>query len=42
MATGVEIEGAGFAHQFHAGLDRGLVAFPPVAGMAAGHKILPG
>ena len=42
MATGVEVEGAGFAHQLHAGFERCLVALAAIAGVAAGDEILPG
>ena len=42
VATGVEIEGAGFAGGPHVGFVRKLVAFAAVAGMTAGYEILPG
>ena len=42
MAAGVEVEGAGLAHQLHAGFERGLVALAAVAGVAAGDQVFPG
>src|SRR5579863_1453559 len=42
VAAGVEVESARFAHQFHAGFERKLVALSAVAGVAASYKILPG
>ncbi len=42
MAAGVEVEGAGFAHELHAGFQGELVAFAAVAGVAAGYEIFPG
>src|SRR5579863_4081619 len=42
VAASVEVEGARFAHQLHAGFERKLVALSAVAGVAASHKILPG
>jgi len=41
VAAGVEIEGARFTHQLHSGFERKLVALAAIAGVAAGHKILP-
>jgi len=41
VAAGVEIEGARLAHELHAGFAGELVALAAIAGMAAGHKILP-
>ena len=42
VATGVKIEGAGFAHQLHTGFIGHLVALAAIAGMAACHQIFPG
>src|SRR6202453_5429629 len=42
VAAGVEVEGAGFAHQLHSGFGWELVALAAVAVMAAGYEILPG
>ena len=41
MATGVEVEGAGFAEELHVRFMRELVAFAAVAGVATGDKIFP-
>ena len=41
VAAGVEVEGAGFAHQLHAGFGGKLVAFAAIAGMAAGDEVFP-
>ena len=42
VAAGMEIEGAGLAHQLHAGFQRKLVALAAIASVAAGYKIFPG
>ena len=42
VAAGVKVEGAGLAHQLHAGLEGELLAFAAIAGVAAGHEIFPG
>jgi hypothetical protein len=41
VAAGVEIEGAGLAHQLHAGFEGKLVSLAAIAGVAAGYKIFP-
>src|SRR5882724_13695559 len=42
VAAGVEVEGAGLAHQLHAGFGGELVAFAAVASVAASDQVLPG
>src|SRR5580698_7574920 len=41
VTAGVEIEGAGLAHQLHAGFAGELIALAAIAGMATSHKVLP-
>src|SRR5438477_2956672 len=41
MAAGVEVEGAGFAHQCHARCGGGLISLLAVARVAASHEVLP-
>src|SRR5205807_5428268 len=42
VAAGVEVEGARFAHQLHAGFEGELIAFAAIAEMAACHQVFPG
>jgi hypothetical protein len=41
MPAGMQVEGARFAHQLHAGFERELVALAAVAGMATSYKVFP-
>ena len=41
VAAGVEIEGAGLAHESHIRFVRQLIALAAIARMAAGHKVFP-
>src|SRR5260370_5029213 len=42
VAAGVEVEGARFAHQLHAGFEGELIALAAIAEMAARHQVFPG
>ena len=41
VAAGMEIEGAGLAHEFHSGFAGKLVALAAIARVAAGDEIFP-
>jgi hypothetical protein len=41
VTAGVQIESMRLAHKLHAGLGWQLVPLAPIAGMTAGHKVLP-
>jgi len=42
VTAGVQVEGAGLAHQLHRGLAGQLIAFATIACVAARDKVLPG